>query len=268
MRLLIYLSADNKIIPYNYYYYLASALYKLLNLGSPEFSDFLHSTGYKLNGKTYKLFSFALRFGKISLDKTGFQLLSSELMLHISFPLIDELIKNFAIGMLLSKSLEICSADATVNLKIEQIETLPEVKFENINHFILYSPMVLSTKRELNGELSQYFYRYSDDMAELNRVFNRNLMSKYQIINNREYCGKGVYFEWDNNYILNRTKANKKLTKKISFPLDGFRPIEIVGNEVPFTVKGDKELIKIGYDCGFGERNSMGFGFAELLNKY
>jgi len=27
-------------------------------------------------------------------------------------------------------------------------------------------------------------------------------------------------------------------------------------------LKGNPKLIKVGYDCGFGEKNSMGFGFA------
>mgnify|MGYP001233706417 CR=1 FL=1 len=267
MRLLIHLSADNNIIPFNYYYHLASALYKLLNLGSPQFSGFLHSTGYKLNGKTYKLFSFALRFGGIVAGKEGIRLLQPELKLYVTFPVIPEFINSFAIGALLSESLAIRDGNSTVNLQITSVETLPEAEFRESNYFLLYSPIVLSTKKEINGKASQYFYRYSDDIAELNRVFNANLKSKYQLINNKQYTGDDVSFEWDNGYIINRTNASKKLTKKISFPINGVRPIEIVGNEIPFTVTGNKELIKIGYDCGFGERNSMGFGFAELLDK-
>jgi CRISPR-associated endoribonuclease Cas6 len=30
----------------------------------------------------------------------------------------------------------------------------------------------------------------------------------------------------------------------------------------PFTVEGSKALIELGYETGFGSRNSMGFGMA------
>jgi CRISPR-associated endoribonuclease Cas6 len=32
----------------------------------------------------------------------------------------------------------------------------------------------------------------------------------------------------------------------------------------PFTLKGDTELMKIGYEAGYGEKNSMGFGMAKV----
>ena len=31
-----------------------------------------------------------------------------------------------------------------------------------------------------------------------------------------------------------------------------------------FIVQGDKDLIEFGYDCGFGEKNSMGFGMVKM----
>jgi len=34
----------------------------------------------------------------------------------------------------------------------------------------------------------------------------------------------------------------------------------------PFVVKGNKELIKFGYECGFGELNSAGFGMVKSKN--
>jgi CRISPR-associated endoribonuclease Cas6 len=42
-------------------------------------------------------------------------------------------------------------------------------------------------------------------------------------------------------------------------------PIEIIANEIPFTLSGNSELIKVGYECGFGEKNSTGFGMVELF---
>jgi len=62
LRLLLTLKADEgNLISFNYHYHLSSAIYKLLQFGSEEFSAFLHDTGFKLNGKSYKLFTFALK---------------------------------------------------------------------------------------------------------------------------------------------------------------------------------------------------------------
>ena|GEM_PF-6212384 len=32
----------------------------------------------------------------------------------------------------------------------------------------------------------------------------------------------------------------------------------------PFTARGPVELLQIGYEAGFGEKGSMGFGMAEV----
>ena len=67
MRLKINLQANNSaFLTSAYQYPLSAAIYKLLKFGSPEFSAFLHSKGYRLEGKTYKLFTFALRFKRIN----------------------------------------------------------------------------------------------------------------------------------------------------------------------------------------------------------
>jgi CRISPR/Cas system endoribonuclease Cas6 (RAMP superfamily) len=34
----------------------------------------------------------------------------------------------------------------------------------------------------------------------------------------------------------------------------------------PFVVRGSVELIALGYEAGFGEKNSMGFGMVEVVD--
>jgi len=36
--------------------------------------------------------------------------------------------------------------------------------------------------------------------------------------------------------------------------------------EAPFKIVADPRLIKIGYDCGFGNDNSAGSGCADLID--
>ncbi|XQN73916.1 CRISPR-associated endoribonuclease Cas6 [Methanothermococcus sp. Ax23] len=35
-------------------------------------------------------------------------------------------------------------------------------------------------------------------------------------------------------------------------------------SELVFKVEGDYDLIRFGYECGFGEKNSMGFGMCRF----
>lgn len=263
VRLKIKLYAkDNRIIPYNYQYQFSSALYLLLKFGSKEFSDFLHNQGYKLNGKPYKLFSFAVQFEQFTSQKDCIKLLSPYLYLYVSSPIVDEFIKNFVIGTFERTFFYFSSGGNEIKFLINNMELLPQPEFEAESKFKLLSPLVLSTLREHNGKLSTYYLR-PEDKDEINRILTNNLSNKYELVNNKKLDGK-VELEWDENYL----KKHQRITKKITINEHGKNPIDVVGLIAPFKLKGDKELIKIGYECGFGEKNSMGFGMAEKINSY
>jgi CRISPR-associated endoribonuclease Cas6 len=62
-------------------------------------------------------------------------------------------------------------------------------------------------------------------------------------------------------------QKHRRVTKKITINENGRFPIDVIGIQAPFTIEGDPELIKVGYECGFGEKNSMGFGMAEVSTR-
>ncbi|MBI4810670.1 MAG: CRISPR-associated endoribonuclease Cas6, partial [Ignavibacteriales bacterium] len=35
----------------------------------------------------------------------------------------------------------------------------------------------------------------------------------------------------------------------------------------PITIEGNPELIKLAYECGLGEKGSLGFGMIEILER-
>ncbi|GAB6282828.1 MAG: CRISPR-associated endoribonuclease Cas6 [Ignavibacterium sp.] len=264
MRLKLTLNSNDKFIPVNYNYYLSASIYRLLNFGSPEFAEFLHNKGFVLNGKPYKLFCFALRFRNIKIMGNNIQLLEPSAELYISSPLVEDFIQNFVIGTFNYQSLEIADNNFKFTFIINQIESLSVPQFDGLNKFRLLSPIVLSTLKEKeNGSLHQYYFRYNDDINEINRVFNQNLKNKFTLIHNTKYEGDDLILEWDKDYIEKREKKNKRLTKKISIEKFEGNPIDIIANEIPFTLTGSKELVKVGYECGFGEKNSMGFGLVD-----
>ncbi len=248
-------------IPINYNYPLSSAIYKLLRLGSGEFSTFLHDIGFTLANKTYKLFTFALRFEDAYIKDNNFILKSPNALLYISSPLIDTFIQTFIIGTFESQSIAIADRNHNSLFQITQVETLPEIKFKDAANFIPYSPLVLSVKRETGNQVRQYYLR-PEDSDEINRVMTNNLLAKYQLINQKTIEGGNVRLEWDKNYL----KTHTRITKKITINKDDNISIDIIGMQAPFILSGNSELIKVGYDAGFGEKNSMGFGLAVSRN--
>lgn len=265
MRLKISLRCDeNSFLTLNYFYPLSAAVYNLLRFGSPEFSSFLHDIGYKLNGKSYKLFNFALRFEHFKIQNSSIKLLSPSAYLLISSPLVDDFIQNFVIGTFESQKIEITSPTTKTIFSINQVESLPGINFQDEMKFELLSPMILSTKKIHNGKLKQYYLRYYDDIDELNRVLNDNLKNKYETATGNNAEDKELLFSWDQAFIKKADSKNKRLTKKQTIKEGTPEETQVIGNLIPFAIKGDIDLIKVGYECGFGEKNSLGFGYTDL----
>jgi len=258
MRVKLVLSAvEGREIPLNYYYYLSSAIYKILEESSPQFSDFLHNQGYKLEGKKYKLFTFSLIFNRMKIAGNSFFLLDRHVTLYISFPDFNKFLENLVTGAVKISSIYI---DKT-HFLIEEFAVHPQPEFTDNMKFTLLSPMVISTKIDKNGRTQQHYFRYYEDLDEQNRILTQNLSNKYALTCNRQPQGD-VKIKWDEEYIARLNAQGKRATAKATIPKDGVN-IEIIGNKLPFTISGNPELIKTGYECGFGEKNSMGFGMAE-----
>ena len=164
------------------------------------------------------------------------------------------------------REIEIFAEGVNTKFSIELMEAIPDKEFNKKEKFKLLSPLILSTYKDHNGKPSQYYLRYYDDINLITRVFNQNLFNKYKLIFNKEYEGEPLKFEWDTDFINRRLSQNKRITKKISIPKPKNLIINLIGNVAPFYLTGNPELIKIGYDCGFGQNNSLGFGMAETIN--
>lgn len=256
MRLLLALSSKSgALLPAHYNHPLAAAVYDLLRFGSKEFAAYLHDIGYSLNGYTYKLFSFALRFEQMRFEGNAIRLLSPRAELHVSSPLVEDFINNVVLGSFEHQKLSIGHTE----FRIERMETPPLPQFSPTMMFTLHSPLVLSTKRKHNNTMHQYYLR-PDDTEEINRVLTANLARKYEILTGKTLPNAHVELVWDNRY---RTR-HKRITRRIIIREKNIG-INVIGMQAPFELYGSPELIRTGYECGFGEKNAMGFGFANAV---
>ena len=62
-------------------------------------------------------------------------------------------------------------------------------------------------------------------------------------------------------------RMHGKIQKLITLKEGKSDETKIKGTLAPFTIRAPRELIEIGYECGFGEKNSMGFGMVKVDTK-
>ncbi|MCO6472386.1 MAG: CRISPR-associated endoribonuclease Cas6 [Melioribacteraceae bacterium] len=265
MRLKLTLKAfRSDLITANYYHPFNAVVYNLLRIGSKEFASYLHDHGFEIDNKNYKLFSFALKFERIKMENDSIRLLSPNVTLIISSPLDEQFINNFVIGTFQSRIIDVKYDGYQTKLEPLQMEALPTPKFSTQHKFKCISPLVFSTVKLYDGKPSQYYLRYNDSKELINRLLNDNLKRKYNLLFGKPFRGEELDLNWDQNYIQRNNP--KKFTRLAKIKADAESEVFYKGIVLPFSVKGSEELIKVGYDCGFGEKNSMGFGLAEIVN--
>ncbi|NPA62790.1 MAG: CRISPR-associated endoribonuclease Cas6 [Methanococci archaeon] len=231
MRIELELKTENfKVIPYNHQYYLASAIYDKIRSVNPTYADRLH------NFQNFKFFTFSLlQVKKRVIRPEGIETIDGKAYLYVSSP-NSEFIENFVEGLLEDGKLRVGSIEFLINKA--KILSLPK-KFDILKTI---SPIYLKTMLETEEGLKTY------DLLPNNSKFyenlKNNLKKKYELFYN-EKCDADFEFE-----ILKYRPKRMKLKEGVYCRC----------SEMVFKVWGDYDLIKFGYECGFGEKNSMGFG--------
>jgi CRISPR-associated endoribonuclease Cas6 len=111
------------------------------------------------------------------------------------------------------------------------------------------SPVSASIKREVDGKLKIWDLGPGDE--RFYESVQKNLVNKYV----------SFYGDFDGSKWV-RLRPDMKTAKR--------RRIEIKGDfhrgyMMEFEMEADVRLIRFAYDCGLGERNSMGFGMVETI---
>jgi len=262
MRLKFFLRAvtPNSVIPINYYYHFSSAIYLLLRFGSEEFAKFLHDIGFTVPGKkkNFKLFAFAVEFKRITINQNLINLVEPEVFLTISSPIIEPFVKNFIIGVFTKQNIFINFEDLSTKFNILQVEKLSEPIFKDEMIFNTLSPITLSKPIEKNDKPFPYYLRYDD--PELSQFMKSNLLDKYKVVHNKQLEVDDFTFEFDKDEI---ERKKGKVSKLITIAERSLEETKIKAIKCDFKIKTHPELIKIGYECGFGAKNSMGFGLVK-----
>lgn len=151
--------------------------------------------------------------------------------------------------------IKIGPTDKEVPFIIEQVETLPRLEFKETMRFTCLSPITVSKVNSLsglNGLKCHYLRPWEEGFSE---AIRDNLIKKYKLVYEKDIHSPDFKIAIDTEYM---SKRSGKITKKINF-----KGTDIIGFIAPFEVRGNPELIEIGYEAGFGEKGSMGFGMVK-----
>ena len=240
---------DGLTLPINYNHLLTGVIYGFLAESDPEYASFLHNEGYLGAKKRFKLFTFSQLMAerrRITGDKIHFR---STLTWYVSSP-VERFLSHFADTLLTEGRLSVGQR----RLPIRDV-TVPRIpRFQSEMYFRCLSPVVMTTVREWDGKQAMH-YCLPDD-PELSDLIRQNLIRKHEAILGRAPHDDTLAFAFDNDYIDRR---QGRVTRLIDY-----KGIKIRGVLCPFRVSGSPALIQTGYECGFGDKNSAGFGMAEM----
>lgn len=250
MRIQILADVGKQItLPINYNHLLVGAIYRFLAESNPEYADFLHNEGYQVAEKRFKLFTFSQLMAerrRITGEQIHFR---STLTWFVSSP-IEQFLSHFADTLLTQGRLSI----GQQQLKILDVNIPRTPRFQPEMSFRCLSPIVMSAVREHEGQRRTH-YCLPDD-SQLSELIRQNLIRKHEAIHGRTPQDDTLSFRFDDNYIR---RKQGRVTRLVDF-----KGIKIRGILCPFRVSGSPTLIQVGYECGFGDKNSAGFGMVEV----
>jgi CRISPR-associated endoribonuclease Cas6 len=258
MRLEIRLRALQSpiVLPASYSYLLTSLIYHTLQHSSQSYATFLHEHGYGAE-RPFKLFAFSpllIPDRAYRYEGTQLKIRSPTVRWQITSPM-REFVEHLAQGLLSRGRFELGTERARTVLQIEQIEILASPVFATEMQFRSLSPLVVSVSEERNGRLMPHYLRW--DEPGWSERLRANLLKKYELVHGGSPASSELAFEFERAYLA---RVGEKAYKLIDF-----KGTKIKGVLAPFRVQGSPKLIEMGYEAGFGEKNSMGFGMVAII---
>ncbi len=101
-----------------------------------------------------------------------------------------------------------------------------------------------------------YYLRIDDNILE--NILLKNLKQKYELLYGKKINTSNLTLKFDEDYIK---KKSGNLSKLITIGEGTKNEMKIKGILCDCTINANPEQIRIGYECGFGTKTSLGFVF-------
>jgi CRISPR-associated endoribonuclease Cas6 len=142
-----------------------------------------------------------------------------------------------------------------VSMSIEDIEVVGDPDINDEMEFSCMSPITVTSPLEFKEERPRYGRIEDHDFQEKIR---RDLISKYYLVHDSLPANENLEIVFNQRYINNKRRVSR---------LVDYNGIKILGYMIPFKVKGNPELIQVGYQLGFGHKNNCGFGMVKVWHQ-
>jgi CRISPR-associated endoribonuclease Cas6 len=242
MRLKISLKApkNDYLIPYNYNHILSAIIYR--KIADLDLASQLHGS------KDFKHFTFSqINIPRRRPSKNGLISRDGKFHFYISSP-HDYLIQTMVEGYLEDSNV-IFKGD---NLMVEQVELLNQPDFKKKMKMKTMSPVITRIKRE-DGRI----WDLNPGDLRFYTALQQNLIRKYNSFYDDVFDG--------DEYVKIVPDIKSVKRKRITIDKNG-TPTYHRAYLMHFEVEADERLVKFAYDCGIGEKNSMGFGMVKQVN--
>lgn len=244
-----------RMLPMDYQYYLSAWIYKVIGQADPEFSDFLHSQGYLNGHKSFKLFGYSpLSFGKPILwkEKSLFEIQENQLSVNISFHLA-EAAEKFIIGLFNNQQVYVGDRFNGLDLTAVGVERLPAFCTGETVVYRAMSPVVVS----ILPEGKKYPDYLNPENESYEALLRQNLVNKFNSISGNVSIGTIPTFRFE----LRSSPRSKLITIKPYTPEQS----KVRGFVFDFALTCPVEIHQFILATGLGEKNSMGFGWVEVI---
>jgi len=248
------------VLPLNYQYPISSWIYKCINNADSVFAKMLHEKGYPgyNSSKKFKFFNFSrLQVPDYDIYEDRMIIKSDEVGLNVSF-LIEGAAERFISGVFQNQHCGIGDAKSQVDFHVGRIEAKPEYLSDKL--FIITGSPIVIAKPKTEGEKYAKYLSPLDDGYEAH--FCQNLIRKYESYMN--YIGNSVTEAINEPLSWKLEKGAKVRKAGVTIKANTPQQSQVIGYNYQFSVAGPEEILKIGLSAGFGEKNSLGFGYGRV----
>jgi len=261
MRILITFRPERKffLLPTNYNYEISSMIYFIMSLSGPNFTNWLHSRGFSLDGKKrFKLFNFSRLFFNEKEIQGDIIKASGNFRMIFSSPIDESVVTNFISGMMENvNGFYLGNREVGTKIKIANVKILPYPPLMQNTKYIMLSPTVAS-QQDINKKV-HYLTPFDTDIYD---VLRKNLINKYEILF-QEKCPYEIDFEFDKKY-LEQSRNIDDVMKLITIKTGKENTAKIKAFLLPIRIISNPKIQKLVYETGLGEKNSLGFGMLEI----
>jgi len=247
MKLKITLTSSNVVVlPKEFNIITQAVIYRFLDRLPAKW---LHDTGFEFEKRSFKLFVFSSFLEKAVYSGRNYTFTFPDVIsFYISSP-VTWILEQFAKNIVVNEKLML----GNITMKVSSLEVFKDEVIEgNRIRISTLTPIeVHSTLTKGDGKKKTYYY--SPTESEYSELINENLRKKWVALNNEE-CP----------HTITIVPVNIKLCRE---RVRMFKDIVIKGWAGHFWLEGHPEFLQFALLTGLGSRNSMGFGFVEVVRK-